>query len=149
MLTQVHTNLWTLDGPYATFVGAKTNTRMTIAKLSNGSLWVHSPIAWSSEVADFVESLGNQVSAIIAPNKYHYLWLDQWQARFPRATTFAEPALRNRIKKLSKSYSPDQKLSNSYPKVIQKLLSEKKVTLKVTPTNNLHPKLPAAGWSRT
>ena len=76
---------------------------MTIAKLSNGSLWVHSPIAWSSEVADFVESLGNQVSAIIAPNKYHYSWLDQWQTRFPRATTFAEPALRKRIKRLSKT----------------------------------------------
>lgn len=101
VLTQVHSKIWTLEGNAVSFVGAQTNTRMTIAKLSGGSLWVHSPIAWSREVADFVESLGNQVSAIIAPNKYHYLWVEHWQARFPDAITFAEPAFRKRVEGLS------------------------------------------------
>ena len=50
MLTQIHTNLWTIDSISVWLVGAETNTRMTVAKLSNGSLWINSPIAWNTDV---------------------------------------------------------------------------------------------------
>ena len=90
-----------MDGISVSFVGAETNTRMTVAKLSDGSLWIHSPIAWNSDVAAFIQHLGGRVSAIIAPNKYHCFWIEQWQERFPQARTFAEPALRKRVKGLA------------------------------------------------
>ena len=45
--------------------------------------------------------LPGRVSAIIAPNKYHCFWIEQWQERFPQARTFAEPALRKRVKGLA------------------------------------------------
>ena len=50
MLTQIHTNLWTIDSISMSFVNAETNTSMTVAKLSNGSLWINSPIAWKTDV---------------------------------------------------------------------------------------------------
>ena len=90
-----------MDGISVSFVGAETNTRMTVAKLSDGSLWIHSPIAWNTDVAAFIQHLGGRVSAIIAPNKYHCFWIEQWQERFPQARTFAEPALRKKVKGLA------------------------------------------------
>ena len=50
MLTQIHTNLWTIHSISMSFVNAETNTSMTVAKLSNGSLWINSPIAWKTDV---------------------------------------------------------------------------------------------------
>lgn len=90
-----------MDGSSVSFVGAETNTRMTVAKLSDGSLWIHSPIAWTNDVAAFLQQLGGRVGAIIAPNKYHYVSVDEWRERFPQASTFAEPALRKKVKGLA------------------------------------------------
>ena len=42
--------------------------------------------------------LSGRVSAIIAPNEQHYFWTGQSQERFPQARTFAEPALRKKVK---------------------------------------------------
>ena len=51
--------------------------------------------------AAFIERLGGRVSTSAAPDKYHCFWIEQWQERFPRARTFAKPALRKKVKDLT------------------------------------------------
>ena len=41
-------NVWIIDGPPVRDMGFMFTTRMTVVKLSDGSLWVNSPVPWRS-----------------------------------------------------------------------------------------------------
>ncbi|MBI3884334.1 MAG: DUF4336 domain-containing protein [Opitutae bacterium] len=56
--------------------------RMTVAKLPDGSLWVHSPVAYSEALAAELATLG-PVAHIVAPNYMHDTYLERWLPRYP------------------------------------------------------------------
>ena len=89
------------------------HTRMTLVQLSQGGLWVHSPIALSEAVIAAVEALDAPVTAIIAPNKYHHLYVADWQRRYPQAHIFAEPKVQQKIPELAGA----QTLTNTTPQL--------------------------------
>lgn len=97
MLKVIGTNIWTMDGPKIVFAGAPMNTRMTIVRLGNGNLWVHSPIKYSPEAAQAIESLGGSVTALVAPNKFHHMFIGQWKEAHPSACVFAESTVQKKI----------------------------------------------------
>ena len=68
---------------------------MAVARFSDGSLWVWSPIALTTELADEVEAIGT-VRYIVSPNKLHHLFLQQWADRWPDARLYAPPGLARR-----------------------------------------------------
>ena len=41
-------NLWLVDGETVSFLGLPYRTRMTVIRLSDGGLWVHSPVRHSA-----------------------------------------------------------------------------------------------------
>lgn len=88
-------NIFVFDGPAVSFYGMPYTTRMTIVRLNNSKLWVHSPIELNDELIRQVETLG-EVAYLIAPNKLHHLYIASWQARWPDATAFAAPGLANK-----------------------------------------------------
>ncbi len=93
-------DIWTVDGPeigYG-FIGLAIPcpTRMTVVRLGNGELWVHSPVAHSPNLAAALADLG-RVAYLIAPNLHHYTHLAQWQERYPEARVFALPALAEKL----------------------------------------------------
>lgn len=94
-------NIWTVDGPNVVFAGASMNTRMTVIRLADNRLWIHSPIALSPVVASFIDDLGGNVVALIAPNKFHYLFLNEWRERFPHAGVFVDSALAAKVPELA------------------------------------------------
>ncbi len=77
------------------FAGFPYPTRMAVARLSDGSVWVWSPIALTPELADEVQSIG-AVRYIVSPNKLHHLFLQQWAERWPDARLYAPPGLARR-----------------------------------------------------
>jgi hypothetical protein len=83
--------LWTSWRPLR-FYGIEMGTRMTVCKLSDGSLFVHSPIAPDDALVAALLGLG-PVEHIIAPNKLHHLYFADFAARFPDARTYASPGL--------------------------------------------------------
>jgi hypothetical protein len=89
--------VWIVDGPEIGFrylgLTLPFPTRMTLVRLPDGSLWVHSPIAPSEELFSRVLRLG-PVRILIAPNTLHHWWILDWKARFPEATVYAVPGLR-------------------------------------------------------
>ena len=87
------------------------HTRMTLIRLQDGRLWVHSPIELSDDVKEFVNCLGGDVAALIAPNKFHYMFIDSWRELFPDARVFAEENLVRKISTLAKA----EVLSNDAP----------------------------------
>ena len=83
MLTPLAPDLWEYDAPM-TVIGMALGHRTTVAKLPDGLLWVHSPAAYSAELADELRQLG-PVAHIVAPNAMHDTYLESWFAALPQA----------------------------------------------------------------
>lgn len=92
LLKQIGDDIWIVDGDTVSFFGIPFSTRMTVIKLSDGNLWVHSPICLKDELQTHIDRLGH-VAYLIAPNKLHHLYLTQWLHRYPDARAYAAPGL--------------------------------------------------------
>ncbi|MFC0119458.1 DUF4336 domain-containing protein [Pseudoalteromonas xiamenensis] len=89
-------HIWIVDGSTVQFFTMPFTTRMTIVKLSNGDLWIHSPIELNPQLKQQVDSLG-AVRYLIAPNHLHHLFMKQWQDAYPEALSFGtEEVLKKR-----------------------------------------------------
>lgn len=69
--------------------------RMVVVRLSNGQLWVHSPIALTDSQANALEALG-EVAYLVAPNRFHHLFLEAAREKFPSAKVHVSQALLKR-----------------------------------------------------
>ena len=95
MLEEFGTSLYLADGPSVPFLGFPYPTRMALARLSDGSVWVWSPIALTPELERAVDAIG-PVRHIVSPNKIHHLFLKEWANRWPDARVHAPPGLAKR-----------------------------------------------------
>ena len=95
MFKEFGPSLYVADGPSVSFYGFPYPTRMAVARLSDGSAWVWSPVALTDDIVDFMDTF-DSVSHIVSPNKIHHLFLDQWRDRWPDAHLHAPPGLAQR-----------------------------------------------------
>ena len=84
-------DLWVTDAPLR-FLGLEVGARMTVVRLPGGALWLHSPIAAAAALRGAVAELGS-VAYLVAPNKLHHLFVEDWQEAFPNAALFVAPGL--------------------------------------------------------
>ena len=80
-------NIWVFDGDAVSFLCLPFTTRMTVVKLSNGELWIHSPIKLTGAIQAQIQQLG-KVKYLIAPNHLHHLFLAEWQLMYPDAICY-------------------------------------------------------------
>jgi hypothetical protein len=92
MLEPFGPSLYVADGPVVSFHGFPYPTRMAVARLSDGSAWVWSPIALTRQLADEMQAIG-PVRHIVSPNKLHYLYMPAWAEHWPDARLYAPPGL--------------------------------------------------------
>lgn len=98
MLKQFGDEIWTADGPAVTaFLGFHYPTRMAVIRLSNGGLFIWSPIPLTEELRTEVAALG-AVRHLVAPNSLHHLSIPDWKRAFPSAKVYAPPGLRQKRK---------------------------------------------------
>jgi hypothetical protein len=83
-LEQFGPEIWIAGGGIVSFFGYDYPTRMAVARLDDGSLWLWSPVEATSELVDEVRALG-PVRHLVSPNKLHHLFLGAWRAKFPEA----------------------------------------------------------------
>lgn len=109
-LKPVADDLWIVDGPVIgmAYFGFRLpfTTRMTIVRLADGALWVHSPTPAEDALLRSVDALG-PVRFLVAPNKIHYWWIGEWKARYPEAVTFAAPGVRAHARKRVAAFDRD------------------------------------------
>jgi hypothetical protein len=94
-LLQFAPEIWIANGPVTSFHGFPYPTRMAIIRLSDGSLFVWSPVALSDPLRRSVNALG-PVRHLVSPNALHHLFLAEWQSAFPAARVYATPRLRRK-----------------------------------------------------
>ncbi len=98
-MQQLDTDLWVSDAPLR-FVGLELGTRMTVVRLPGGELLLHSPVPTTPELVRAVGELG-PVTYLIAPNRFHHMFVGEWQAHFPEAAIHVAPGLETKRADLS------------------------------------------------
>src|SRR6478672_9578750 len=97
----VASDIGIVDGPfeYLTVGGIRLplpfTTRMTVVRLSNGDLFLHSPVKFDGRLAKELHGLG-MVRHLVSPNQFHYAHIGEWARAFPNAISWASPRVRER-----------------------------------------------------
>ncbi len=113
-LKSVGDRIWVVDGPSIRFYGVPFSTRMTVVRLQNGDVWLHSPTKICDALKAEITALG-PVRHLIAPNWIHYAYISEWQKTFPKAHAYGAPGIVARAKKHGMSIRFDQDLTQTAP----------------------------------
>ncbi|CAM9719421.1 unnamed protein product, partial [Ectocarpus sp. 13 AM-2016] len=85
-MVQVLGDVWCAERPFV-WNGIDVGGRMAVVKLSNGSLWVHSPVDLDEPLKEALASLG-PVGHIVSPNYEHVKYAKQWVEAYPSAISY-------------------------------------------------------------
>lgn len=114
-LKPVCEEVWIVDGPIIhfhyfdaqhSFLSLPFPTRMTIVRLADGGLWVHSPTQLTSDLKSEVDALG-PVRHLVAPNKIHFWWAPEWKDAYPDAVAHAARWVRDRAGERKDAFDRD------------------------------------------
>lgn len=83
--------LWCAESPLS-FLGIELGAKMTVVRLADDTLLLHSPISATEPLLEEVRALGT-VSVLVAPNRFHHLFVGDWQRAFPEARLYVAPGV--------------------------------------------------------
>ena len=92
---QVAGKLWIVDSGPMNVYGMPMPIRMTVIRLANGDLLLHSPTRHTPELQAALEREG-RIRHLIAPNIAHWSFAQQWQRAVPGSLLWAAPKLASR-----------------------------------------------------
>ena len=96
-LHQIQNDIWMYEGSEVDFYGFPFTTRMTVVRLCNGDLWIHSPEKINNDLKEELSNIG-KVKYLISPNKLHHLFLQEWIDAYPTAKKYSSPGLSKKRK---------------------------------------------------
>ena len=88
---QLDEGLWAFERPLSTF-GFQIGTRMTVVRLADGSLFLHSPVTLDAATRADLDALG-PVRFVVAPNRVHHFYVAAYREAYPEAELWAAPGL--------------------------------------------------------
>jgi hypothetical protein len=94
MIEWTKDRIWYIDMPLKVN-GIPVGSRMTVIRLENNKLLIHSPVQLTTQLQLELTKLG-QVQAIVTPNMNHHLFLSEWWFAYPEAYFFAPPGLQQK-----------------------------------------------------
>ncbi len=95
MLRPLARDLWVAEHPQ-TYYGVRVGARMTLVRLEDGALWMHSAVPIDDAGQAEIDQIG-PVQHIVVPNALHHLYATAALARWPAATLYAPPGLGERM----------------------------------------------------
>jgi uncharacterized protein DUF4336 len=84
-------NLWVADRPLKLAVG-DIRTRMTVIRLADGGLFLHSPVRLDTDTRQALDDLG-PVRAVVAPSRVHHIFVGDYLSAYPEARVYGAPGL--------------------------------------------------------
>ncbi len=107
--------IWIVDsGPLKAMGFVPLPVRMTAVKLADGSLLLHSPTRFTTDLHRRLTAIG-PIRHLVAPNSAHWMFLAAWQEHVPDATTWAAPGLRDRAQVRKAGLRLDRDLTEGAP----------------------------------
>jgi len=83
--------MWAAERPF-TWNGIDVGGKMGVVRLSDGALWVHSPVELDAPLKAALAQLG-EVKHIVSPNFEHVKFAAQWKREYPAATLYGCPGI--------------------------------------------------------
>jgi hypothetical protein len=158
-LQRLDDGIFVVAGPERV-AGLRIGTRMTVVRLADGRLFLHSPVPYEPALGAALDALG-AVSFLVAPNKVHHLWLGPWCDAYPDATLVGAEGLRDKRRDLvfhreledapptDWAADLDQVRTRGIPHVNEVLfLHRASGTLLLTDLAMNFPTLPGGAWTR-
>ena len=112
--------IWIKEYPIH-YAGVDFNSRMTVIRLLNGHLFIHSPCEIDEKTQVALERLG-KVEFIVAPGSYHYFYVESAQRAFPDAETFICPGIERKKPQLEFDWllgdRPDPRWEDDFEQVL-------------------------------
>jgi len=90
-LCELARNIWIAERPQR-FYGLEVGARMTVVRLADGSLLLHSPVSLDPELRRELDSIG-RVRFTVAPNRVHHLHAGEVARAYPEARLWVAPGL--------------------------------------------------------
>jgi hypothetical protein len=87
--------LWVAD-MRAARAGFEFGARMTVVRMPDGGLWLHSPVEPTPALRGAVDGLG-PVRFLVSPSRMHVAHLPQFAAAYPAARVFAAPNFKQEL----------------------------------------------------
>ncbi len=106
--------VWVVDSGPLHLAGAPLPVRMTVLRLADGSLLLHSPTNHTAAVQAALEQIG-PIAHLVAPNTAHWSYMQDWQRHLPGATYWAVPGLRKRPAVVRSGLRIDRDLPDGEP----------------------------------
>ena len=106
--------VWIVDGPPLRMLAMPLPVRMSVIRLTNGDLLLHSPTHYTEALRQVLDGLG-RIRHLVAPNSVHWTFLKAWQEHCPDATTWAAPGLRQRRQVRKSGVRLDRDLPDTAP----------------------------------
>jgi hypothetical protein len=91
ILRELDRDIWIAERPQS-FYGLEVGTRMTVIRLTDGSLLLHSPVALDPELRGELDALGS-VRFAVAPNRFHHLHAGEVVQAYPEARLWVAPGV--------------------------------------------------------
>jgi hypothetical protein len=113
-LKPVAEDVFIVDSVLPGAIGMVLPVRMTVIRLPDGGLLLHSPTRFSRGLRAELEKLG-PIRHLVAPNIAHWTFLQGWQRACPGATTWAAPGLRDRAQVRRAGLRLDHDLTDEAP----------------------------------
>jgi hypothetical protein len=95
----IKNQIWTMDYPVELAI-CPFNARMSVIRLEDGRLILHSPCDIDDATAQAISALG-RVFYIVAPGSFHHMHVASAQRRFPNAQTFICPGIERKVPSLN------------------------------------------------
>ena len=100
ILKAIDDGIWVVETPLR-FLGIPAGRRMTVVRLADGALWIHSPAELTPAVRSALESAGPP-RFVVAPTAVHgHLSMGEYRDAYPDVELHAAPILDRRRKDLS------------------------------------------------
>lgn len=120
MKTFVEGQVWTREYPVR-YSGISFFARMTVIRLSDGRLMLHSPAPMDEDTCKEIDALG-EVAFIVAPGSFHYFHVPAAQQAYPGAQTFICPGVEQKQPQLQFDHflddTPPQEWADTFDQVL-------------------------------
>ena len=99
VLREIAPQLWVAETSLRV-LGLDMGRRMTVVRLGDGDLFVHSPAPLEARLREALDGLGAVRHVVPASNLHGHLSMDDYRKAYPQAKLFAAPGLRDKRKDL-------------------------------------------------
>jgi hypothetical protein len=112
-LKPVAEDVWIVDsGPLKAAGFIPLPVRMTVIRIAEGGLLLHSPTRFDPGLKRQMDEIG-PIRHIVSPNSAHWMFVKDWQRHAPDATVWAAPGLRERAQVRKSGIRLDRDLAPS------------------------------------